>query len=146
MKRFIKLRRSLKRAKRPLKHVKKVKHVRWFIPGWVFYEYYRVHKGKGHNHIKSISHGLKAEVIRLGAFASLPIPGTYEITTTGLALIKKKIEGGEIEKFSLKAFKVFMPVSKIKGKGVYLEIIKRKEKRYVRIFYKNKNKQNNNYL
>ncbi len=138
MKRFIKLRRSLKRAQRPLRHVKKVKHVRWFIPGWVFYEYYRVHKGKGHNHIKSIGHGLKAEVVRLGAFASLPIPGTYELTTAGLALIKKKIEGGEIEKFSLKAFRDFIPVNKIRGRGIYFKVFKKDGRRYVRIFYKNK--------
>jgi|SRR3989344_3563279 len=136
MKRFIKLRRSLKRVKRPLRHVKKVKHVRWLIPGWVFYEYYKTHKKIGHNHIKSIGHGFKAEVIRIGAFASLPIPGTYEITTTGLALLKKKIERGEVEKFSLKAFKDFIPINKIRGRGIYFKIFKKDGRRYVRIFWK----------
>ncbi len=121
------------RISKNIRHVRKVK---WFIPGWVFYEYYKVHKGKGHNRIKSIGHGFKAEVIRLGAFASLPVPGTYELTTAGLAVIKNKIESGEVEKFTLKSFKDFIPVNKIKGKGIYFEVFKKDGKRYLRILWK----------
>ncbi len=122
-----------KKISKKIRHIKKVK---WFIPGWVFYEYYKTHKTKGHSKIRSFGHGFKAELIRVGAFASLPVPGTYEITTAGLALIKKKIERGEIEKFTLKSFKDFMPVSRIKGRGIYFAVIKRNKKRYVRIFWK----------
>ncbi|MBI2148410.1 hypothetical protein HYU23_01920, partial [Candidatus Woesearchaeota archaeon] len=47
MRRFSKLRNSIRNVKKPLSQVKNIKHVRWLIPGWVFYEYYKLHKDKG---------------------------------------------------------------------------------------------------
>ena len=135
MKRFKRLRKSLK-------HVKKVKHVRWLIPGWVFYEYYKAHKAKGHNRIKSLGHGAKAEAIRIVAMASVPVPGTYELTTTGLALLKKKIENGDVDKLTLKAFKDFVPLRMLKIDKKYLtgtphlRIFRKERRLYFELFYK----------
>lgn len=133
-----------------LRHIKKVKHIRWLMPGWVFYEYYKTHKFKGHNRVKSIGHGIKAEAFRIAAMASLPLPGTYELTTAGLALIKKKIERGEIKSLTLKAFRDFRPVKKIgnlyrtenlkrtlsRNRVFYFRIYKKDRKRYLEILYK----------
>lgn len=135
---FLKLK-KFNETKKPLRHVKKVKHVRWLLPGWVFYEYYKVHKNKGQTRAKSIGHGAKAEVIRIAAMASLPLPGTYELTTTGLALLKHKIESGDIEKFSLRSFRDFMPLRKYnrEAKGQpYLRIYREGKKIHFKIFYK----------
>lgn len=125
-------------------NAKKVKNVKWLLPGWVFYEYYKLHKNKGHNVKKSFGHGMKAEAIRLAAMASIPVPGTYELTTSGLALIKKKIENGEVEKLTLKAFRDFMPIRREKkleisrlGKS-YLRVFYKDRKLYFEIFYKEK--------
>jgi len=125
--------RSVKKLKKPLKHVKKVKHVRWLLPGWVFYEFYKLHKQKGHTRARSFEHGAKAEAIRLVAMATLPIPGTYELTTGGLALLKKKIERDEVKKLTLKAFKDFTPLNKLK-----IDKSKLRGEPYLRIFYKDR--------
>ncbi len=145
MKRLARIRRSLNKVKKPLGHVRKVKHVRWLLPGWVFYEFYKLHKIKGHSNKDSIKHSAKAEAIRLAAMASLPMPGTYELTTVGLAAIKKKIKEGEIEKFTLEAFKDFTPINKIKAdKEIltegrpYLVVLPKKENLYFKIFYRKK--------
>lgn len=139
---------SIENIKRPLRHVKKVKHIRWLLPGWVFYEFYNLHKG---NRKLGIKHGAKAEAIRLAATASIPIPGTYELTTTGLAIIKKKIQDGEIENLTLKSFRDFMPLKvnkeelkknmfTIPERKPYLKIFERGKKLYFKIFYKNREK------
>ncbi len=146
-KRFRRLRIGLRRIKRPLRHIKKVKHVRWLLPGWVFYEYYKVHKNKGHSRRKSFGHGAKAEVVRLAAFASLPVPGTYELTTTGLAVIKKKIENDELDKFTLRSFKDFIPLRKLRVNKhqligqPYLKVYSKDRRLYFEIFYKKKNQE-----
>src|SRR3989344_4434176 len=131
------IRRSVERVKRPLR---KVKHVRWLLPGWVFYEFYKVNKNKGETKSKSIRQGAKAEVIRLAAFASIPLPGTYELTTTGLALLKNQIEKGELENLTLKAFKDFTPIKRIKDKSnkIYFKIFYRNGEPYFRIFRRKK--------
>ena len=123
-------------------HAKKVKHIRWLLPGWIFYEFYKMHKEKGYSKRKSFVHGAKAEIFRLAATASLPLPGTYELTTTGLALLKKKIENNEIEKLTLRAFRDFTPMKKFKienrrliGKP-YLKIYFRDKKLHFNVFYK----------
>lgn len=130
------------RVKRPLQHVKKVKHVRWLIPGWIFYEFYRLHKKKGYSRKTSFGHGIKAEAIRIATTASLPLPGTYELTTTGLAFLKKKIENNEIEKLTLKAFKDFTPLKIIRRKKMvgkpYLRILLKDRRLYFKIFYRKK--------
>ncbi len=142
MNRFRKLK---QRVKNPLQHIKKVKNVRWLIPGWVFYEYYKLHKGKGFTKRISFVRGAKAEIFRLAATASLPVPGTYELTTTGLALIKTKIENDEINKLTLKAFKDFAPLRNLKiNKSMlrgqpYLRIYMNNKKIHFEIFYKKKN-------
>ena len=130
--------------KNKLQHIKKIKHVRWLVPGWVFYEYYKIHKGMGHSNRKSVGYGMKAEAVRLVTMASLPLPGTYELTTTGLAFLKKKIESGEIKHFSLMAFKDFAPISRLKVNlneltdSRILKFAKQKRKVYFRIFYRSK--------
>ena len=132
MKKFSKLRKSLKN----------IKQVKWLLPGWVFYEYYNLHKSRGNTRRQSIAGGAKAEVIRLLSTASLPVPGTYELTTAGLALLKKKIEEGEVENLNLKVFKDFIPVNKMKVDkealmgNLQLKFIKKRRKLYFRIFYK----------
>ena len=125
-----------------LKHVKKVKHIKWLVPGWVFYEFYKLHKTKGYSHKRSLGYGVKAEATRLFAMTSLPLPGTYELTTTCLALLKKKIESNQVKDFRLKAFKDFMPVKKLNinknnilGKP-YLKVHYRDKRIYFEIFYK----------
>ena len=146
MKKFKKLRKSFNKVGKPIKkQVKKVENIKWLLPGWVFYEYYNLHKGRGQTNKKSVMHGVRAEASRLAAMASLPLPGTYELTTTGLALIKKKIEKGEIDKVTLQAFKDFTPLNKIKAdKNIltegrpYLAVLPKKGNLYFRIFYKNK--------
>ena len=65
------LKRSVERVKKPLR---KVKYIRWLLPGWVFYEFYKLSKNKGETRAKSLGHGAKAEAIRLAAFASVPVP------------------------------------------------------------------------
>lgn len=136
------LRNSVKIVRKPLTHIKKVKHARWLIPGWVFYEYYKVHKAKGQTKIKSFGHGVKAEAFRLITTASLPVPGTYELTTTGLALIKGRIEIGDVKNLTLKAFKDFIPTKKLKTeknilrRQPYLRIFSKDGRLYFRIFYK----------
>ena len=74
------------------KNLEKAKAVRWLIPGWVAYEYYQVHKLKGDSPAKSVVQGAKAEGIRFVALVSFPVPGTYELTTIGLASLKNKIK------------------------------------------------------
>ena len=136
---FSKLKNSFLKVGKPLKQAK------WLIPGWVFYEFYNVYKNQGNTRGNSLKHGAKAEAMRLAALASVPLPGTYELTTTGLAVLKNKIESGEIEKFNLKAFKDFTPLGKInlnrhknfKGKP-YLRIYFGNKKIYFKIFYKYK--------
>ena len=130
----------LENLKRPFKHINKVKNVKWLLPGWAFYEFYKLHKGMGETSKKSFMHGAKAEAIRLAAFASLPVPGTYELTTTGLALLKKKIENEELDKLTLKGFKDFIPVKKTKvSRGIpHLRIYYKDKKVYFEIFYKKK--------
>lgn len=97
------------------KHVKKVKQVKWLLPGWAGYEYYKVHKNKGHSKSQSVMYGAKAEAIRLAAFASVPVPGSYELTTVGLASLKKKIERREVEKLTLKSLKDATPMRGLKA-------------------------------
>ncbi len=134
---------SYKKLKKPLKYVKKIKYARWLLPGWVFYEYYKLNKEKGETKSKSITSGAKAEVIRLIAFASVPLPGSYELTTTGLALLKRKIQQGKIEDLNLRAFKDFTPLRKIKidkNKIIgspYLKIYSKKKKLFFDVIYKN---------
>ena len=48
---------------------------------------------------------------------TFPLPGTYELTTTGLAMIKKRIEHGEVEMLTLQAFKDFVPLRILKTVG-----------------------------
>ncbi len=139
MVRFAKLRKSFSKVKKPLKHASNVK---WFIPGWIFYEYYKMHKDKGYTKRKSFIHGAKAEIFRLAATASLPVPGTYELTTTGLALVKNKIENDEIDKLSLKAFRDFTPLKKFRMGNrkligsPYLKIYFKDKKLHFNVFYK----------
>ena len=121
-------------------NIKKIKNVKWLVPGWVFYEFYKLHKIKGNTHVKSAFHGAKAEVIRLAAFASFPLPGTYELTTGSFALLKKRIEIGEIYYFNLKIFKDFVPVKITKNKKVagkpYLKMFYNNRKLNFEVFYK----------
>ena len=133
------------RLKNSFNKVKKVKHVRWLLPGWVFYEYYKMHKGKGDSKRKSFGYGIKAEAIRLVALTSVPLPGTYELTTTGLALLKKKIEKGEVDEFTLRSFRDFTPLKNLKfdkekliKEHAYIKPISRGKKLYFKIFYKEK--------
>src|SRR3989344_1720662 len=91
----------LTRVKRPLRHVKKVRHVKWLLPGWVFYEYYKLNKNK--------------------------------------------IEKGEIENLTLKAFRDFTPIKRLKinkeeliGKNPYLKIAPKGKRLYFKIFYRRK--------
>src|SRR3989338_5919160 len=135
---------SLKyRFRRPIAHLKKIKHVKWLLPGWAFYEFYKIHKKKGDTTRKSFGHGVKAEAIRLAATASLPVPGTYELTTTGLAAIKRKIENGELDDFTLKAFKDFTPLKKMNlekqrkfTRKIYFKIFYRKGQPYFKVLRK----------
>ncbi len=126
------------------KNINRVKQVRWLLPGWVFYEYYKTHIKKGDNKTKSIVHGAKAEIMRIAAFTSIPLPGTYELTTTGLSLIRDKIENGEIENLNLKAFKDFIPIKisknkkTIKKSNINLRIFSKDKKLHFEIFYKEK--------
>ncbi|MDP3639716.1 MAG: hypothetical protein Q8R53_00750 [Nanoarchaeota archaeon] len=92
-----------------LRHLGKLKQARWLLPGWLAYEFYNVHKHKGYTHQESLRYGAKAEAFRLAAM-TFPLPGTYELTTTGLAMVKKKIEQGEVEMLTLQAFKDFVPL------------------------------------
>lgn len=145
MKKFGRLRNSLNKVKKPLRHVKKVKNVKWLLPGWVLYEFYNVHKHKGYNRRKSFAHGMKAEAVRLAAFASLPVPGTYELTTGGLALLKKKIEKNEVDQLNLRGFKDFIPIKGIGpnkkhviGAQPYLRVFYKEKKLYFEIFYRKK--------
>ncbi|MBI2146452.1 hypothetical protein HYU22_03865 [Candidatus Woesearchaeota archaeon] len=92
-----------------LRHLETLKQARWLLPGWLAYEFYNVHKHKGYTHKESLRYGAKAEAFRLAAM-TFPLPGTYELTTTGLAMIKKKIEQGEVETLTLQAFKDFLPL------------------------------------
>ncbi|MBI2148299.1 gamma-glutamylcyclotransferase, partial [Candidatus Woesearchaeota archaeon] len=93
---------------------------------------------------KSFGYGMKAEAIRLAAFASLPLPGSYELTTTGLALLKKKIEKGEVDNLTLKAFRDFTPLKNIKidknklTGSPYLRIYTKNKKLFFDIIYRNK--------
>ncbi len=121
-----------------IQHIKKIKNAKWLLPGWVFYEFYKLHKNKGDERKISFRQGAKAEVIRLAAFASLPIPGTYELTTTGLALLKNRIEKGEIEKLTLKGFRDFRPIKrmKLRENKVYLKVMKKGKEFYLKIFYR----------
>ena len=140
------LKNSIDKIKKPFMHVKKIKHIVWLLPGWAFYEFYKLSKNKGEKRSKSLKHGAKAEIIRLVATASLPIPGTYELTTTGLALLKRKIEKGEIENLTLKFFRDFIPLyldKKALRKNTfivperkpYVKIFEKGKKLYFRIFY-----------
>ena len=149
MEKFSKFRNSIKNVKKPLSQVRKIKHAIWLIPGWVFYEYYKLNKNKGETKRKSFGHGMKAEAIRLVAFASLPLPGTYELTTTGLAFLKRKIENGDVEKLNLKYLKDFIPIKKLKinkqkivGKSPYLRIYTKDKKLLFDIIYRDRLKEN----
>jgi|SRR3989344_2857201 len=127
-------------SQKHMDNIKKVKNVKWLVPGWVFYEFYKIHKTKGNTKFSSAFHGAKAEVVRLAAFASVPLPGTYELTTGGFALLKKRIEIGEVEGFNLKMFKDFVPIKitrteKIIGKP-YLKIFYNNRKLNFEVFYK----------
>lgn len=134
---------SLKyRLKKPLKNLSKVKHIKWLLPGWVLYEYYKTSKIKGNTTKKSLGQAIKAESVRMAAFASLPIPGTYEITTTGLAAINKKISEGKIKNFTLKAFRDFIPIRRKNNnlaKKIYFKIFYRRGQPYFKILRKNRN-------
>ena len=133
---------KFEKLKGSLDHIKKVKNVKWLLPGWVFYEYYKIHKRKGNPNVQSLGQGAKAEAIRLVAMAGIPLPGTYELTTTGLALLKKKLESGEVEKLNLRAFKDFIPLKKLKQYQIkgrpYLRIFYKDKKLYFEIFYKHR--------
>lgn len=123
------------------KHIKKVKQIKWLLPGWVFYEFYKMSKEKGEPRGKSISQGAKAEIIRLATTASIPVPGTYELTTTGLALLKNKLQKGEVEKLTLKFLKDFIPVKINKEElytGKHFEIFYKEGKPYLRMFFRRK--------
>ncbi|HLC85717.1 MAG TPA: hypothetical protein VJG30_00300 [Candidatus Nanoarchaeia archaeon] len=120
------------------RHIKKVKHAKWLLPGWVFYEFYKMSKEKGESNRKSFSQGAKAEIIRLATTASIPIPGTYELTTTGLALLKNKIVKGEVKDLTFNSLKHFKPLKSINKKelikGVHFKIYKKNGKNYLRIY------------
>ena len=108
-----KLRKQMKKLKRASKVASsKAKSVRWLLPGWVGYEYYKVHKRKGHSKGKSVVEGVKAEGLRLAATASVPVPGMYEITTVGLASLKRRIEKDELKKLTLKALREASPMKR----------------------------------
>ncbi len=133
MRKFDRLKTSFSRVKKPLSHVKKVKNVKWLLPGWILYEFYKVHKKKGYKPVKSLSYGAKAEATRLAAMAGIPLPGTYELTTTGLALIKRKIENDEVDRFTLRTFKDFIPIRKFRVRNDNIKC-----KPYLVIYYRNK--------
>jgi len=99
-----------------LHNLKKVKHVRWLIPGWAYYQYYKTHKNKGGSKKGAVASGVKAEAVRIVAAVSFPVPGTYELSTIGLAVLNKKIKKNEIEFFTLKDVKNNIPILKIKSK------------------------------
>ena len=109
------------------KKLRKIKQVKWLLPGWAGYEYYKVHKKKGYSKTKSVMYGAKAEAIRLGATASFPIPGTYEVTTIGLASLKKQIEKNKGDKLSLKSLKKMKAVKRLKVNKEELITGKKKE-------------------
>ena len=100
------------------KQVRKVKGVRLLVPGILGYEYYKTHKKRGNTKLKSAYRGAKAEAVRLAATASFPLPGTYELTTVGLAKLKKRIEKGEVDDLTLKSMKTMNPLRKVKKKEV----------------------------
>jgi len=130
---------NINAVKKPLRHIKKIKHVRWLLPGWAFYEYYKLSQERGHTRGKSLSQGAKAEVIRLATTVSLPIPGTYELTTTGLALLKNKIVKGEVDNLTFKSLKDFIPVKINKEEfytGKHFEIFYKEGKPYLRMFFR----------
>lgn len=110
------VKRLRKHARKLGGHAKKMKAARWLLPGWVGYEYYQVHKLKGHSRKKSVVEGAKAEALRMAVAASVPVPGTYELTTVGLASLKEKIEKDELERLTLRAFKEVSPVRRLRQK------------------------------
>ena len=93
-----------------VRHLGKVKEVRWLVPGWVWYQYYKVHKDKGYKKHKALLKGAKAEALRVAVTASFPVPGSYELTTAGLAYVKNKIEKGDIYDFNIKDIKSVIPI------------------------------------
>ncbi len=138
---MINMRVKLKYAKSRLWNIKKVKNAKWLLPGWLFYEYYMLNKYKGEGKKYSVAQGAKAEAIRLAATFSLPMPGTYEITTTGLALLKKKMENGDVDKLTLKSFRDFIPLNvdrEAMNKGFKLRIKQENLESYMKIFEKGK--------
>ena len=92
----------------------KVKEVRWLIPGWPGYQYYKIHKKIGHSKSKSIYYGIKAETIRAATLVSIPLPGSYEIATAGLYQLKKKLDKREIEKLTMRSFKELDSLKRLK--------------------------------
>ena len=111
-----KIRKHISNMKEPIKeNAYKVREVRWLIPGWPGYQYYKIHKKHGYSKPKSIYYGVKAETIRAATLVSLPIPGSYEIATVGLYQLKKKLDKNEIEKLTLNSFKELESFKKFKA-------------------------------
>ncbi len=111
-----KIRKHISNMREPIKkNAHKVKEVRWLIPGWPGYQYYKVHKSHGYSKPKSLYYGMKAETIRAATMMSIPVPGSYEIATAGLYQLKNKLEKGEIEKLTLKSFKELDALKRLKA-------------------------------
>ncbi len=130
-------------ASQPRRHLDTLKQLRWLLPGWLAYEFYKVHKHKGHTHQESLSYGAKAEAFRL-AVMTVPLPGTYELTTTGLAMVKKKIEEGKVDTLTLEAFRDFVPLKVLnsvgRGQKLSLEIYREGKKLLFKVYTLAENK------
>ena len=82
---------------------KKLNNVKWLIPGWVGLEYYKLSRKSGMNKIRSLENFAKAEAIRFSAL-SIPLPGSYELATTTMYFLKKKIDYKDFEGIKFKTF------------------------------------------
>lgn len=85
------------KVKKPLRHVHKVKEIKWLLPFYVFYRYYKLGKNRNLEFKQKLNLGFSAEATRFIAFITVPLPGSYELSTVTLVLLAKRIERGEIE-------------------------------------------------
>ena len=97
------------------KSLNKIKHVRWLLPGWVGFEYYKLSRNKGLNKKTSFKNSAKAEAMRISAL-SVPLPGSYELATTTMALLKNKLEKKDFDELKLRLL-----TNEIKSRNKFLK-------------------------
>ena len=117
------------------KQIKKLRNVKWLLPGWVGFEYYKISRNHGLNKKNSLKNSAKAEAMRISAL-SIPLPGSYELATTTMALLKNKLCKKDLDeiKFSMLTNEI-MDNKFVKYKiGKYIKLRKPINERKFKIF------------